>query len=142
MTDDLLSDADTFELRAIGRVESALEDIADAPNQGEGAPDAWLVLDPDVREAAADLATGDEIVVITWLDRARRDVLSTFPGSNPNGPITGVFSLRSPARPNPLGLHRVSILARDDLRIHVGPLEAVDGTPVVDIKPVLDRRER
>lgn len=142
MTDELLAHADTFELRAIGRVESSLKDIADAPNQGEGAPDAWVVLDPAVREAATGLTAGDEVILITWLDRARRDVLSTYPGSNPNGPITGVFSLRSPARPNPLGLHRVTILDRDGLRVHVRPLEAVDGTPVVDIKPVLDRRER
>ena len=131
-----------FELRPIGRVESSLVEVSGAPNQGQGAPDAWLALDPDVSEAMKDLRVGEEVIVITWLDRASREVLSTYPGSDVDGPILGVFSLRSPARPNPLGLHRVSILAVEGTRIHVRPLEAVHGTPVVDIKPVLDRRER
>lgn len=130
-------------LRVVGRVESPLVEVADAPNQGDqGAPDAWLVFDPEVREAMADLRVGDEILVITWLDQAPRDVLSTYPGSDPNGPIRGVFSLRSPQRPNPLGLHRVPVLAIEDTRVHVQDLEAVHGTPIVDVKPVLDRRER
>lgn len=136
--------AGAMTLRPIGRVESSLVDIADAPNQGgeEGAPDAWLVIDPEFAEAMRDLTLGDEILVITWLDRASRDVMSTYPGSDPTRPTMGVFSLRSPDRPNPLGLHRVAVLEIDGTRVHVRPLEAVHETPVVDIKPVLDRRER
>lgn len=132
-----------FELRPVGTVESTLVEVADAPNQGdEGAPDAWLVFSSDVGEAMADLKVGAEIIVITWLDQAPRDVLSTYPGSDPSRPILGVFSLRSPQRPNPLGLHRVPILEIEGNRVHVRNLEAVHGTPIVDVKPVLDRRER
>ncbi|HEY2224173.1 tRNA (N6-threonylcarbamoyladenosine(37)-N6)-methyltransferase TrmO [Actinomycetospora sp.] len=131
----------TFELRPIGHVESALADLDDAPKQAdEGAPDAWLVLDPALREAAADIAPGDELVVITWLHESDRDVLVVHPRSDPSRPPTGVFSTRSPARPNPLGLHTVRVLAVDGTRIHVDALEAVDGTPVVDLKPTLSSR--
>jgi tRNA-Thr(GGU) m(6)t(6)A37 methyltransferase TsaA len=131
-----------IELRPIGTVESSLTEVADAPNQGDqGAPDAWLVLDPAVEEAMRDLRPGQEVVVLTWLHRAPRDVLSTYPGSDPGGPIRGVFSLRAPQRPNPLGLHRVRILDVDGTRVHVDRLEAVHGTPVVDLKPVLGRDE-
>lgn len=133
----------SFELRPIGSVESSLTDVADAPNQGDqGAPEAWLVIDPHLGDAMRDLTVGDEIVVITWLDRASRDVLATYPGRDPSRPEQGVFSLRSPDRPNPLGLHRVRIEAIDGTRVLVGPLEAVDGTPVVDLKPALDPRGR
>ena len=129
----------SYELRPVGFVESSLVDVADAPNQGdESAPAAWLVFKPEVREAMRDLAVGDEIVVITWLDRAPRDVLATYPGSDPAGPVLGVFSLRSPQRPNPLGLHRLRIVAIDDTRVQVPHLEVVNGTPIVDIKPVLN----
>jgi tRNA-Thr(GGU) m(6)t(6)A37 methyltransferase TsaA len=131
----------TFELRPIGHVESALADLDDAPKQAdEGAPDAWLVLDPALREAAGDIAPGDELVVITWLHESDRDVLVVHPRSDPSRPPTGVFSTRSPARPNPLGLHTVRVLAVDGTRIHVDALEAVDGTPVVDLKPTLSSR--
>jgi tRNA (Thr-GGU) A37 N-methylase len=105
-----------------------------APRQGdEGAPDAWLVFDESVRQGLSDLSVGVDVLLITWLDRARRDVLGDMSRLE-----TGVFSTRSPDRPNPLGLHRVTILAIDGLRIQVRNLEALDGTPIVDVKPVLD----
>jgi tRNA-Thr(GGU) m(6)t(6)A37 methyltransferase TsaA len=123
----------------IGRVESPLRDRAQAPRQGdEGAPDAWLVFEPGVADGLRDLAAGADIIVLTWLDRADRGVLVTRPRDDPARPPAGVFSTRSPDRPNPIGLHRVRIVATDGLRILVRPLEALDGTPVIDVKPVLD----
>ncbi|TDW76854.1 tRNA (N6-threonylcarbamoyladenosine(37)-N6)-methyltransferase TrmO [Kribbella pratensis] len=128
----------TFELQQVARVESSLRDLADAPRQGdEGAPDAWIVFDEKVRDALADIKTGDELILITWFDRADRDVQKVHPRSDTTRPPTGVFSTRSPDRPNPLGLHRVTVLAVDDLRLQVNNLEALDGTPIVDVKPVL-----
>ena len=126
------------DLRPIGIIHSALAARADAPKQGsEGAPDAWL----DVVDWAADglrgLDVGDEILVITWLHLARRDVLEVHPRSDPRNPLTGVFATRSPDRPNPLGLHPVIVRAIDGNRLRIGPIEAIDETPVVDIKPVL-----
>jgi tRNA-Thr(GGU) m(6)t(6)A37 methyltransferase TsaA len=129
---------DRFELRAIGRVESPLTDPSLAPRQGdEGAPDAWLVLDPAVRDAARDLAAGSRVIVLTWLDRASRDVLAVHPRDDASRPVTGVFSTRSQDRPNPIGLHTVHIAEIDGDRIRVHDLEALDGTPILDIKPVL-----
>jgi len=128
------------EVRPIGWVESTLTDPAQAPNQGDqGAPSAWLTVEPHVAEGIRDLHVGEDVIVLSWLDRARRDELSTVPGDNPGSPPLGVFSTRSPNRPNPIGLHRVQIIATEGLRLHVSPLEAVDGTPILDIKPVLDR---
>jgi tRNA-Thr(GGU) m(6)t(6)A37 methyltransferase TsaA len=125
-----------YQLNPIGWVESRLVDPAAAPSQGdEGAPDAWLVFDPQVSEAIGDLQVGDRIIVITWLHRARRDILRTYPRHDTDAPHRGVFSLRAPDRPNPIGLHPVEILAISGLRIHVDHLEAVDGTPIVDVKP-------
>ena len=125
-------------LRPIGQVESTLVDPADAPKQGdEGAPDASIVFDQQFGQGLRNLKPGDDVVVLTWLDRAARDVLVVRPRSDPARAEQGVFSTRSPARPNPIGLHRVKILALDGLRMRVGSLEAVDGTPVLDIKPVL-----
>ena len=125
-------------LRPIARVESTLTSRADAPRQGdEGAPDAWVVFDASVQAALDDLAVGDEIILISWFDRADRDVLTVHPRSDQSRPPAGVFSTRSPDRPNPLGLHRVTVLATDGLRIQVNNLEALDGTPIVDVKPVL-----
>jgi tRNA-Thr(GGU) m(6)t(6)A37 methyltransferase TsaA len=122
----------------VGRVESTLTDVAAAPNQGdEGAPDAWLVFEPAVREALDGIHAGDEVLVLTWLDRARRDVLRVHPRGDRSRPEQGVFATRSPDRPNPIGLHRVRVLAVDGLRVHVSDLEAVDGTPILDVKPVL-----
>ena len=130
---------ESYELRPIGRVESSLRDRASAPKQGrDGAPDAWIAFDPAVEAGLADLLVGAEVLVLTWFDRASRDVLSTRPRDDPANPVTGVFSTRSPDRPNPIGLHRVRVLERDGPRVRVGPLEALDGTPVVDVKPVLE----
>jgi tRNA-Thr(GGU) m(6)t(6)A37 methyltransferase TsaA len=127
-----------YEVTPIGWVESPLVDRAHAPRQGdEGAPPAWLVFEPHVAEAIRDLAVGDEVVLLTWLDRARRDVLSTHPRGDPTRPRVGVFSTRSPDRPNPIGLHRVRVLAIEPLRIRVSDLEALNGTPILDVKPVL-----
>jgi tRNA-Thr(GGU) m(6)t(6)A37 methyltransferase TsaA len=125
-------------LRAIGRVESPLTDPAAAPKQGdEGAPDAWIVFEPEYRAALADVGTGDRVIILTWLDRARRDVLRVHPRDDPANPMRGVFSTRSADRPNPIGLHQVEVAAVEDLRLRARGLEAVDGTPVVDLKPVL-----
>lgn len=118
-----------------------MTDPALASRQGdEGAPDCWLVFDADVREALDGLGPGDEIVVITWLHLADRTVRQVHPRGDPGRPLTGVFATRSPDRPNPLGLHAVTILEVDDLRIRVRKLEAIDATPIVDIKPVLGPR--
>ena len=128
----------TYEVRPIGAVESSLVDRYSAPRQGdEGSPDAWLVFDAGVSEGIRDLRIGTEILVLTWLDRARREVLAVHPRGDVRNPLTGVFSTRSPDRPNPIGLHRVTIVAVDRLRIKVSGLEAIDGTPLLDIKPVL-----
>lgn len=129
----------TFQLDAIGRVESPLTALESAPRQpDEGAPEAWLVFEPEVREALASLRPGDAIVVLTWLDRALREVLSVHPRGDESRPMEGVFSTRSPHRPNPIGLHRVQVTAVDGLRVQVDHLEAVDGTPIIDVKPVLE----
>jgi tRNA-Thr(GGU) m(6)t(6)A37 methyltransferase TsaA len=127
-----------LELRPVGRVESPLVDLAAAPRQGdEGAPEAWLAFDSAVADAMRDLAVGDQVVVLTWLDRARREVLTTHPRDDVTAPELGVFSTRSPDRPNPIGLHRVRIVATEGTRVRVEGLEAVDGTPILDVKPVL-----
>jgi len=128
-----------YELQPIGRVESPLVDRAAAPKQGdEGSPDAWLVFEPDVLDGIRDLQVGSDVIVLTWLDRGQRDTLVVHPRGDLTRPPTGVFSTRSPDRPNPIGLHRVTILAIDGLRVQVRDLEALDGTPIVDVKPVLD----
>ena len=129
---------DSFEVRPIGRVESELIDPAAAPKQGhEGAPDAWLVFEPEVLDGLEGLAPGDRIIVLTWLDRADRATLRVHPRDDPANPMRGVFGTRSADRPNPVGLHPVEILAIDGSRMRVRGLEAVDGTPVVDVKPQL-----
>jgi tRNA-Thr(GGU) m(6)t(6)A37 methyltransferase TsaA len=129
---------DQYLVRPIGWVESPIADRATAPRQGdEGAPDAWLVLAPAMHPALRDLEVGTEVLVLTWLDRAERDTLLVHPRDDQDSPLRGVFSTRSPDRPNPIGLHRVRVLAIDGTRIRVDNLEAFDGTPVVDIKPVL-----
>ncbi|HET8959885.1 tRNA (N6-threonylcarbamoyladenosine(37)-N6)-methyltransferase TrmO [Nocardioides sp.] len=125
-------------LRRIGTVHSPLTDPSQAPRQGdEGAPDAWISLDPELAEAARDLRPEDAVLVLTWLHRADRSVLSVHPRGDGSRPLTGVFSTRSPDRPNPIGLHRVRITAIREGRLDVSGLEAIDGTPVLDIKPVL-----
>jgi tRNA-Thr(GGU) m(6)t(6)A37 methyltransferase TsaA len=128
-----------YDLRPIGWVESPLDDPATAPKQGdEGAPDSWLVFTEAVGEGLRDLAAGTDVILLTWLDRASRDVLAVHPRGDLTRPETGVFSTRSPDRPNPIGLHRVTILAVEGLRVQVRNLEALNGTPVVDVKPALD----
>lgn len=131
-------DGKRAQLRAIGLIRSSITQRSEAPKQGtEGAPDAWLEIEPCVVEALDGLAMGDEIIVVTWLHRARRDVLKVHPRSDRNRPLTGVFATRSPDRPNPLGLHPVTIREVERNRLRIGPIEAIDGTPVMDIKPVL-----
>lgn len=138
MSDERSTSDTGYTIHPIGRVESPLVEAAAAPNQGdEGAPDAWLVLEPAMRPAIQGLEVGTEVIVLTWLDRGDRAVLQVHPRSDPHRPLQGVFNTRSPDRPNPIGLHTVQILAIDDTRIRVRNLEALDGTPIVDLKPVL-----
>ena len=127
-----------YSLAPIGFLRSPLKDRGAAPRQGrEGAPDAWLEVDAAVAEGLEGIAVGDDLIVITWLHQAARDTLKTHPRNDQTGPLTGVFATRSPDRPNPLGLHRVTVREIVGNKIKVGPIEAIDGTPVVDIKPVL-----
>jgi tRNA-Thr(GGU) m(6)t(6)A37 methyltransferase TsaA len=126
------------ELKPIGRVESPLTDPAAAPKQGdEGGAAAWILFDPGVLDGLTDTTPGDRVIVLTWLDRADRAVLRVHPRDDPSNPMRGVFSTRSADRPNPIGLHEVEVVAVEGNRIQVRPLEAVDGTPVLDLKPVL-----
>jgi tRNA-Thr(GGU) m(6)t(6)A37 methyltransferase TsaA len=132
-----------MDLVAIGVVESPLVDTSSAPKQGnEGAPEAWLVIEERVAPALDGLRVGDEVFVLTWLNQSRRDVLRVHPRDDASNPQRGVFSTRSAERPNPIGLHRVRIAATDGTRLRVRNLEAVDGTPVLDIKPVIDSDQR
>jgi tRNA-Thr(GGU) m(6)t(6)A37 methyltransferase TsaA len=132
---------DAYELRPIGWIESPLQEREGAPCQGdEGAPPAWLVLDAAMAPGLRDLAVGDEVILLTWLHRARRDELLTHPRGDVRRPQSGVFSTRSPDRPNPIGLHTVQITEIDGTRIRVRHLEALDQTPIVDIKPILEAR--
>jgi tRNA-Thr(GGU) m(6)t(6)A37 methyltransferase TsaA len=127
-----------FVLRQIGRVESSLVSTAEAPRQGdEGAPDAYLVLDAEVQAGLDGIAVGEEIIVLSWLHEADRTVLRVHPRGDLSRPEAGVFSTRAPSRPNPIGLHRVRVLGVEGVRVHVSGLEAIDGTPVIDLKPVL-----
>ena len=129
----------TFELKPIGFVESPLVNRGAAPKQGdEGSPEAWLVFDEAVSDGLRDLQPGSSVIVLTWLDRASRDVLRVHPRGNPARAEEGVFSTRSPDRPNPIGLHRVEIVAVRATRIQVRNLEALNETPIIDVKPVLD----
>ena len=130
-----------YELWPIGWVESPLRDPEAAPKQGnEGSPEAWLLFDEHFREGLRNLEVGAEVLVLTWLNHARRDVLVVHPRDNPANPLKGVFSTRSADRPNPIGLHRVKIVSIEGTRIRVRDLEAIDRTPILDLKPVLDRR--
>ncbi len=126
------------QVRPIGVIRSRLKRRQDAPMQGvEGAPDAWLEVMPSVADGLHGLAVGDEVIVMTWLHRARRATLKVHPRSDRSRPLTGVFATRSPDRPNPIGLHRVTVRRIVKNKLRIGPIEAIDGTPVVDIKPVL-----
>ncbi|BBH70277.1 tRNA (N6-threonylcarbamoyladenosine(37)-N6)-methyltransferase TrmO [Actinoplanes sp. OR16] len=127
-----------FTLTPVGRVASPLRDTATAPRQGdEGAPSAWLVFDSSYAAALSDIRPGDTMLLLTWLDRADRTVQAVHPRDDPARPLTGVFSTRSSDRPNPIGLHPVTILEADGLRLRADRLEAVDGTPILDLKPLL-----
>jgi tRNA-Thr(GGU) m(6)t(6)A37 methyltransferase TsaA len=133
-----MADPETYLLKPIGVVRSPLKNREAAPRQGsEGAPEASIELAPSVLEGLQGISAGQEIIVITWLHESRRDVLKVHPRSDESVPLVGVFATRSPDRPNPLGLHRVTVLGIAGRELKVAPLEAVDGTPVVDIKPVL-----
>ncbi|GIH52099.1 tRNA (N6-threonylcarbamoyladenosine(37)-N6)-methyltransferase TrmO [Microbispora rosea] len=139
-----MSEPGTFSVRPVGVVRSVLTDRGEAPRQGrEGAPDAWLEVDPAVAEALDGVTAGDEVLVLTWFHQADRETLRIHPRGETSNPLTGVFATRSPDRPNPIGLHRVTVLEADPARgLRVHPLEAIDGTPVIDVKPVLDAAER
>lgn len=129
-----------YRIEPIGVVRSTLIDRKGAPRQGyEGAPEAWLELTPQVAPGLVGIEIGDEVIVLTWLHRARREVLQVHPRGEMEAPLTGVFATRSPDRPNPVGLHRVSVLEVVGLRVKVAPIEAIDGTPIIDLKAVLPR---
>jgi tRNA-Thr(GGU) m(6)t(6)A37 methyltransferase TsaA len=128
----------TAKLRPIGVLRSRLKERSKAPRQGsKGAPDAWLEVRPFATQGLVGLSAGDEIIVLTWLHRAHRETLKVHARSDPSRPLTGVFATRSPDRPNPVGLHRVTVRKLIKNRLRIGPIEAIDGTPVIDIKPVL-----
>jgi tRNA-Thr(GGU) m(6)t(6)A37 methyltransferase TsaA len=132
----------SYIIEPIGVIRSELTNREAAPLQGyEGAPEAWLELTAPVAQGLVGIMAGDELIVLTWLHRARRDVLQVHPRGRLEAPLTGVFATRSPDRPNPVGLHRVSVLEVDRHRLRVAPIEAIDGTPIVDIKPVLARSD-
>jgi tRNA-Thr(GGU) m(6)t(6)A37 methyltransferase TsaA len=128
----------SLEVRPIGVIRSKIKERSKAPKQGsEGAPDVWLEVHPFATPALDGLAAGAELIVLTWLHRAHRDTLKVHPRSDPKRRLTGVFATRSPDRPNPIGLHEVMVRKISKNRLRVGPIEAIDGTPVIDIKPVL-----
>jgi tRNA-Thr(GGU) m(6)t(6)A37 methyltransferase TsaA len=130
--------ANDLTIRPIGRVESPLASTADAPRQGdEGAPEAYLIMESDVRAGLGGIAVGQEIIVLTWLHQADRSILTVHPRDDLSRPEQGVFNTRSSSRPNPIGLHRIRVLGIEGLRMRVSDLEAIDGTPIVDLKPVL-----
>lgn len=133
-----MRDEARYELQPIGFVRSPLKHRGEAPRQGyEGAPDAWVELKAEVLDGLEGVSKGDDLVLITWFHQSRRDVLLVHPRGDTSRPLTGVFATRAPDRPNPIGLHRVKVLDVDESGISVEPLEAIDGTPVLDIKPVL-----
>ncbi len=122
----------------VGVIRSSLTDLADAPRQGdEGGSEAWLEFTPQVADALVGINVGDHLIILTWLHRADRGTLQVHPRGDLNRPLMGVFATRSPDRPNPIGLHEVTVLQIEGIRLKVAPLEAIDGTPILDIKPVL-----
>ncbi len=131
--------SDAFTLTPIGHIRSALDDLSIAPRQGrEGAPDAWIELDPQYAQGLQGLSAGDEIIVLAWFHLADRTKLAVHPRAERDRPLTGVFATRAPHRPNPVGLHRVTVREIDGTRLRVGPIEAIDGTPIVDIKIAIE----
>jgi tRNA-Thr(GGU) m(6)t(6)A37 methyltransferase TsaA len=138
-----MTNADTYHLQPIAFIRSTLRTRQEAPCQGsEGAPDVWLDVLPEFAPGLLGIESGAELIVVTWFHQANRDVLQVHPRRNPANPLTGVFFTRSPDRPNPLGLHRVTVREIDGHQLRIGPMEAIDGTPVVDIKVVLDLADR
>jgi len=138
-----MTTTETYSLRAIGFIRSTLRTRREAPCQGsEGAPDVWLDVRPEFAPGLLGIESGTDVIIVTWLHHANRDVLQVHPRKNPENPLTGVFFTRSPDRPNPLGLHRVTVREITGTQLRIGPMEAIDGTPVVDIKAVLDSTER
>lgn len=134
----MTSTVEEYVLYPIGHIRSTLRALAEAPRQGsEGAPDAWLEVNPAFARGLFGIVTGHDVIVVTWLHRADRNVLEVHPRDDPANPLTGVFATRSSDRPNPLGLHRVTVREISGTRLRIGPIEAIDGTPVVDVKPVL-----
>ena len=132
----------TVPLTVVGVIESSLLRIEKAPKQGcEGAPDAWLVVHKAFAPGLRGIAEGDELIVITWLHRACRSVLEVYPRDGYVKAPAGVFATRTQHRPNPLGLHHVTVRASEGTRLRIGPIEAIDGTPVVDIKAVIGRAD-
>ena len=130
---------EALQVRPIGTIRSTLVSRTNAPRQGgEGAPDAWLDVADEFTPALLGIAAGDEVLVLTWLHQSERSTLQVHPRSDPANPLAGVFATRSPDRPNPIGLHRVTVREIAGTRLRIGPIEAIDGTPVVDIKPVLE----
>jgi len=139
---DNVASMNSYTLEPVGFIRSTVKSRHDAPRQGpEGAPDAWLEIEPQFAEALLGMEVGHELIVITWLHDAKRDVLKGHPRSDESRPLTGVFYTRSPARPNPLGLHPVTVRAIEGTRLKIGPIEAFDGTPVVDIKSASTRAD-
>jgi len=131
----------SFTVTPVGRIESPIQSVSSAPRQpDEGAPPAWLVFEPHYRDALLEIRAGDALTVLTWMHLASRDVLRVHPRGDATRAETGVFSTRSPARPNPIGLHDVEVVSVDGLRLQVKHLEAVDGTPIIDVKPRLDQK--
>jgi tRNA-Thr(GGU) m(6)t(6)A37 methyltransferase TsaA len=138
-----MTTSESYLLHPIGRIRSTIRNRRDAPCQGaEGAPDVWLDVMPAFAPGLLGLTAGDEVVVITWLHQANRETMQVHPRKNPANPLTGVFFTRSPDRPNPLGLHRVTVREITGHQLRIGPMEAIDGTPVVDIKAVLSSDDR
>jgi tRNA-Thr(GGU) m(6)t(6)A37 methyltransferase TsaA len=134
----MIEKREEYSLHPIGHIRSTLRAPEEAPRQGsEGAPDAWLEVNPTFQRALLGMAPGDEVIVLTWFHLADRDVLEVHPRGDPEAPIAGVFATRSPRRPNPVGLHRVTVREISGTRLRIGPIEAIDGTPVIDVKPVL-----
>lgn len=138
-SEHLMSSNSAFSLTPVGEIQSSLTNLADAPRQGsEGAPEAWINIKPEFSGALHRLAKGDDVIVLTWFHLSDRTVLQVHPRNDTSIPLTGIFATRSPDRPNPIGLHRVRVLEISGNRLRVAPIEAIDGTPVIDIKPVLD----
>lgn len=138
MNNEFSKASNEYALRPIGFVESSIINREEAPSQGnEGAPDAWIVINKNVADGLEGIEEGMKIIILTWFHQSKRDVLKLHPRWDKNNPLTGVFATRSPDRPNPIGLHEVTVLELVGNKMKVDSLEAINGTPVIDIKPVI-----